>query len=100
MYAGVLLILLGICVRFLKWSWLIAGYNTLSKEKKAEYDEIGLCKFVGNLLFVLAVFALIGDYGISINLSWVSSTSYIAFFITTISAVIYMNTGSRYRKKV
>lgn len=30
-----------------KGGWLISGYNTLPTDKKAEYDEKRLCKWIG-----------------------------------------------------
>lgn len=37
-------------------SWLIAGYNTMSKEQQARYDRKKLCKTVGiMMLFIDAV---------------------------------------------
>lgn len=41
----VVLILLGILFHFGKGADLIAGYNTLPAEKKAEYDVKKLCKY-------------------------------------------------------
>lgn len=38
-----------------KCSWLIAGYNTASKEEKAKYNEKKLCVTVGYLTVVVAI---------------------------------------------
>lgn len=35
-----------------KGGWLISGYNALSKEEKAEYDEALLCRWVGYALLL------------------------------------------------
>ncbi len=44
--------------------WLIAGYNTLSKEEQKQYDEKKLCKAVGILCiiccFMLCMMAYLG----------------------------------------
>lgn len=40
-------------------SWLIAGYNTASKQKKANYDAKKLCRVTGAGMAVIAVFILI-----------------------------------------
>ena len=37
-----------------KGAFLIAGYNTMSKEKKARYDKNALCRFMGKFMFALA----------------------------------------------
>ena len=47
----VVLILLGILFHFGKGADLIAGYNTLPAEKKAEYDVKKLCKYMSKLMF-------------------------------------------------
>ena len=39
-----------------KGSFLIAGYNTASKEKKACYDEKKLCRVVGGCMGIMAYY--------------------------------------------
>ena len=48
-------VLLGILFHFGKGADLIAGYNTLSASKKAEYDVKELCKYMSKFMFALAV---------------------------------------------
>lgn len=45
-----------------KGSFLIAGYNTASKEEKQRYDEKKLCRLMGIGFFVITV----GFFGISL----------------------------------
>ena len=45
---GAMMLFFGFIVRFMKASGLIAGYNTMSKEEKAKYDEEKLTRFVGD----------------------------------------------------
>lgn len=42
-----------------KGGWLIAGYNTFSKDEKEKVDEKRLCRELGVLLLVLAVIKMI-----------------------------------------
>ena len=49
---GLALILLGMAVHLLKWHFLISGYNTMSREKKANVDAEGLGRFVGFYLYL------------------------------------------------
>ncbi len=49
-----LFILLGIILSMGKGSFLIAGFNTMSKEEKEEYDVVSLCKFMGKVMFIIA----------------------------------------------
>ena len=102
-FAPLLLALLGYLIRFKKMTFLISGYNTSSKEEKSRYDEVALCKAVGNLLFALAFFN--GIPFIS-HLFWrekfISDSFIIAAFFTmiiVIIAIIYMNTGNRFKKR-
>lgn len=64
---GILIVFLIVWGSFLmngKGMFLLAGYNTMSKEKKDEYDTAALAKFVGKMAFTLAfsnLLTLIGD---------------------------------------
>ncbi|MDW7671778.1 MAG: DUF3784 domain-containing protein [Bacillota bacterium] len=49
---GALFILLGIAIHKLKWYFLISGYNTMSKEKKANVDTEGLGRLMGFYLYL------------------------------------------------
>jgi O-antigen/teichoic acid export membrane protein len=45
-----IVVLLGLTALYMisgKGGWLISGYNTMSKEEKAKYDEKKLCRWVG-----------------------------------------------------
>jgi hypothetical protein len=44
--AGIL-IMFGLAIHVLKWYFLISGYNTMPKEKKANVDTKGLGRFMG-----------------------------------------------------
>ena len=46
-----------------KGSFFIAGYNTMSKEKKAQYNEVALCKFIGLMLLIINVCILSTSLG-------------------------------------
>ena len=92
------LILLGYLVKYKKWSWLIAGYNTSTKEQKDKYNVNALCDAVGNFVFVLGVILLIAALGEYLGLYWVIATSWIIFFIVSVATLVYINTGNRYMK--
>jgi hypothetical protein len=42
----IIFIICGIFLLFGKGSWLIAGYNTSSKEEKEKFDEKKLCRII------------------------------------------------------
>jgi hypothetical protein len=53
---GIFLFFSGLIIRIFKMSYLIAGYNTASKEEKEKYNEEKVIKFVSNLLTVTPQF--------------------------------------------
>jgi uncharacterized membrane protein len=57
---GLLIILIAIVVGVYKQTWLIAGVNTMSREKKARFNLDYLCKFVGWILGVLGGLMVVG----------------------------------------
>lgn len=58
---GVLFILIGLAVHVFKWYFLIAGYNTMPKEKKAKVDTAGLGRLMGIYAYINGgMFLLIG----------------------------------------
>lgn len=92
------LVLLGCLIKYAKAAWLIAGYNTSSKEVKEQYDVEALCRGVGHLLFTLAGTLIIPAAGGFFNAAWAIHVGWILFAVTVITFVIYANTGNRYRK--
>ena len=81
-----------------KCAFLIAGYNTSSKEEKNRYNEKALCRFVAKLMFFCAfcmlLFALAPLVG-----TWLMWLTQAVMLIVIIAAVIYANTGNRFKKK-
>lgn len=94
------LLLLAITLSKGKGAFLIAGYNTMSEEEKAKWDEIALCKFMGKIM-----------YGVAFSLLLLTLSELVKhqiFFIggmilcigLPIFAVIYSNAGKRFKKEV
>ena len=95
---ALLMMLLGYLVKFRRWSWMIAGYNTSSPKEKNAYDIEALCSGVGHFLFVLAGilgFAFLGEW---LEIPWLGAVSWAGFVGATVVFLIYANTGNRYRK--
>ena len=59
---AIMLIILSLFLFFGKGSFLIAGYNTSSKEKKSRYNERRLCFVVCCGMFILAIFLGLAAY--------------------------------------
>lgn len=94
----VLFLVLGIYLLQGKGGWLIAGYNTMSKEEKEKYDEPALCKATGKLILALTfTIALITAGGLlEMNALMISGVVLMVLFI--IIGLIYINTGDRFKK--
>jgi hypothetical protein len=50
---SIIIVFLGICIKYFKAYWLISGYNTMPAEKKKNVDVESLGKAMGNFCFVL-----------------------------------------------
>jgi hypothetical protein len=50
-------IILGLAIILLSGHgfFLIAGFNTMSKDEKEKYDTVALCKFIGKILFPMGL---------------------------------------------
>ena len=84
-----------------KANFLIAGYNTSSKKVKDTIDGLGLAKFMRKFLFILGLIQFILPVAIYLGiekLNLIIVIVNILFVIVTISGVIYMNTGNRFKK--
>ena len=96
--SALVFLILGLIFSQGKGAFLIAGYNTASKEKKATYDEIALCKFMGKVMFSYAVCFLIMATSELFNSMVPIWIGWALFFCITICTLIYSNTGNRFRK--
>lgn len=94
---ALLFIVLGAVIRTGKASWLIAGYNTASKEEKEKYDEKALSRFVSNLLFVVAAVELLIGVAYYFQLNAAVIAGYILIGIIVIASVVFVNTGNRFK---
>ena len=80
---------------------LIAGFNTLSKNEKNEYDKPALCRFVGKILIPIEIAVFIGVFSGMAGASW--STLYtiivsIACLPYIVVVAVYANTGNKFKK--
>ena len=99
---GLFSFFMGLLIRIFKMSYLIAGYNTLSKEEKKKYNEEKVIKFVSNLIMISSVFFIIGSL-LSLLLIAIQETiffgSVIFFTGCIIGGVIYFNISGYARVK-
>lgn len=93
-----LLLALGVVFRRGKGAFLIAGYNTAPKAEKETVNEKKLCRYTGNLMFVLAGCWSVAALSEIFQMLWLLWLGYILFFIAVIAGIICINTGNRLKK--
>lgn len=100
MHIGIALLLggLGYLVRYRRWSWLIAGYNTSSRKAKEEYDPEALCRGVGGFLFLLGGSLLPAALGEFLGRDGLVHLGWALFVVATGVFLVYANTGGRYKR--
>jgi len=86
-------------------SFLIAGYNTMSKKEKGKYDNVSLCKFIGKFIILIGISTILFAIGLtagamySVLLLWITIILYFIIVMGfSLFVVIYCNTGNRFRK--
>lgn len=97
----IILWILAIVLSTGKANFLIAGYNTASKEEKANINEKALSKFMGKFLFILGLIQLVIPIARIIEISnfkLVLICTNILFIIVIIMGIIYMNTSKNFKK--
>jgi len=94
----VLFVVLGIVFRRGKASFLIAGYNTMTRAEKAKIDEKKLCRFVSGLMFVLAACWLVVAMSEVFHRLWLLWLGLGLLFAAILVAVVYLNTGDHIKK--
>lgn len=83
-----LLIGLGIAVKHFQAYWLISGYNTMSKEKKAKVDVVGLANFTGNMSYIMGAIMALATIFIMLKQEILGLIAFGAFIPLTIYMVI------------
>ena len=100
-FSGISLFLLGYLIKKFKMTYLIAGYNTASKKEKSKYDEDKLVYYVGSLLMIsslILILPIIFHFTFFTLEAEIFFASWMAFVISTIAGVIYINVSGCTRK--
>ncbi|SDN14331.1 protein of unknown function [Psychrobacillus sp. OK028] len=82
-----------------KGTFLIAGYNTSSKEEKAKYDKLALSKFYGKTFLALSgsmVFWLLSDILQNNSLFIIGLILFISIIVFSL---VYSNLGILFKKE-
>ena len=80
-----------------KGGFLLAGYNTMSPDKKARYNEKVLLKFVGWLLIIYVIGLLLGILMFDVGINWFGSAIMVIIHLAFFAGLIYANIGKRFR---
>lgn len=81
-----------------KAGFLLAGWNTMPKEKKQSWDEKRLLHFNGRCILGLAVLILLGALFTLLEIDWLVALSWVAFAALIVWMIVYQNTGNRFRR--
>lgn len=82
-----------------KGAALIAGYNTMSEEEKATYDEVKLTKFMGKMMYLLSLWMLFWVASEFFDNNSLLIIGFVLFVGTVLFAVIYVNSSEKFKKK-
>ncbi|MEW8995552.1 DUF3784 domain-containing protein [Clostridium sp.] len=94
----------GICISKLKWYWLISGYNTMSKEEKANVEIEAFVKHMSKTFFLISLLNIIGfilNYFFNISVSiFIVLTVIILLYFIYYSQRFNHNPGSSQETKI
>ncbi|MGG0643001.1 DUF3784 domain-containing protein [Sporosarcina gallistercoris] len=95
-----IIVFFGLGTLFLKGKGasLIAGYNTMTKEEKEQYDRIRLCKFMGKMMYVFSLSMVLWGLSDFLDETWLLYAGLALFLSTVFFMIVYMNTGNRFQK--
>jgi hypothetical protein len=85
---GIFFIFIGLAVHVFKWYFLISGYNTMSKDKKANVDTAGLSRLMGIYSYVNGGFLIIMGVLQALGLKPVQTPAIVFFVISTVYLLI------------
>jgi hypothetical protein len=94
----IVFLVFGILLSNGKGPFLIAGYNTLPKSEKANYDEIALCKFMGKFMIGISISILLWAFSDLLKNQVLFIIGLILFLSQIVFVLVYGNTGNRFKK--
>lgn len=91
----VVLAIMAITLLLGKGAWMIAGYNTATKEEKEKYNEKALCRVVGAGLALIAVLALIMGIFQDVLPASFATVSLVVILVDVVAILVLGNTVCR-----
>jgi hypothetical protein len=85
---GFMLVFLGLGVHVFKWYFLLSGYNTMPKERKANVDVEGLGRLIGIYSYINGGIFIIAGILYSLGIKFVIAPVIIIFIVMTIYVLI------------
>lgn len=85
---GIFFIFMGLSVHVFKWYFLISGYNTMPKEKKANVDTVGLGRLMGIFGYFNGGVSLIMALVMALGFRPVHTPFIVLFVLSTIFLLI------------
>lgn len=85
---GIFFIFMGLSVHVFKWYFLISGYNTMPKEKKANVDTVGLGRLMGIFGYFNGGVSLIMALLLAFGFKPIHTPAIVIFVISTVFLLI------------
>ena len=98
-FLGAVIIAISVVMMCGKGAMLIAGFNTMPKKEREKYDARALCKFVGGILLPVGITMPAVFLGGFYKLNWLIYLVIAIDVAIVIFAIVYANTGNRFRNK-
>ena len=94
-----LFVILGIVFLCGKGSFLIAGYNTMIPQEKAQWNEKALCQTTGLLVLIIAACVAVAVLSAMLHNYILLTISILLLFVVAICGAIYVNTSKKLKRK-
>ena len=100
LFGGLVCLILGLILRTGKANFLMAGYNTMSKEEQARWDAKAMSGFIGWLLIIPSAVLLLGCIPVWFNFypQVFLLVTWCVFIAVILAGVFYMNLSSRFKR--
>ena len=93
---GALITFLSIILLTGRGAFLVAGYNTMPKEKKALYDAPAMSKFAGKIALPIGILTVLAGFFLAALWFWIIYAAIVLALV--VFALVYSNTGNRFKK--
>ena len=88
---AIMFIIFGIILHLGKGDFLIAGYNTMDKESKSKLDQNIIVKFMGNMMFLLAISSMLLGISLIVKQPIIYTIGLILYITIIVSSIAYLN---------